>query len=393
MIRNILGRAGLVSALFCAAAPAQITKVLAIDNHFGSLHAEGRAKNMELIRILAKEMGFTVDSVSDQSKISADFISKYDAVVWNCVSQAGDTRHTSKNIWQAYVEGGGAVLSLHASGDTRTGSWPWYMEGVLDAKYNANSHSPAGTRADVWIHLDAIAPNGQFHPILKGQDKFFTNATITGSTQKRWAQVWADEWYNWDQAPDPALPNLTVLLELDDFNKRGVVNFQPTVAKVPFHPMAWARDNIGAGKGRMAYLVTGHDAQIHAYRDKGLKDLWKNALLWATKNSTGCMAPTAPNYNPWVDKDDGSCTGVAVAPKAPEKGFVKAAPGLASLSISKSGSFRVTLSNASGREVFAKPAAGPCEVKVDPSLPKGTYFLKVMEGEKQVLSGLRLEKN
>jgi hypothetical protein len=71
--------------------------------------------------------------------------------------------------------------------------------------------------------------------------------------------------------------------------------------------MAWARGNIGAGKGRLVWLNTGHDDKIFAAKDKGLKELWKNAMVWATGNSAGCKTASAPNYNPWADKDDGTC--------------------------------------------------------------------------------------
>lgn len=373
------------------ASHAQVKKVLVLDYRFGSSHNEGRPLNLELIRTIGTESGFTVEASGDQSAVTADYLSGFQAVVWNNVSQNGASQHTKKALWQSYLEGGGALLALHASGDTRTGTWTWFMEGQLDAKYNLN-HNPEGTRADVWIHTDAVAPNGQFHPILKGQDKFFTSFTPAGTTAKRWAQVWADEWYNWDQAPDPAKPGLTVLLELDDNNRRGVVNFSPLTGKKDFHPMAWTRADIGAGKGRLAFIVTGHGREIHASRDKGLKELWKNAIQWVAKQSTGCMTATASNYNPWVDKDDGSCVGVAVAPKAEADPLVSADAGLSALTLARAGSFRVALSDAAGREVFAGAVTGPGKVKLDAALPKGAYFVSVREGGREVVKGLRVEK-
>jgi hypothetical protein len=288
---------------------AQIKKVLITDFYYQSLHVTGRSVSQALVKEIGLELGFTVDVVASEGKITADYLKGYDLVVWNSLSSNGSQSPATKAVWEAWVEGGGALLSLHAGGDTRTGTWTWYMEGILDAIYEGHS---AVEPADVWLHPDAIASNGQFHPILKNQDKFFKAYTITGESQKRWAQPWSDEWYKFTKNPDPATKDLTVLLELDEFNKRGVTTWDPLIAKTGYHPMSWARENIGVGKGRLVYICTGHDDKIMASKDKGVKELWKNAMLWATKNSTGCKTIGALNYNQWADKADGSCSVVSI---------------------------------------------------------------------------------
>ncbi|MDB5103585.1 MAG: glucose dehydrogenase [Fibrobacteres bacterium] len=296
-------------SLLAGSAAAQIKKVLVTDFVYGSLHPVGRPLCLDLIKALGTEMGYTVEVAATEGKITADYLKGFDLAVWNSMSQNGLQSAAAKAAWQAWIEGGGAVLSLHASGDTRTGTWTWLMEGVMDAKYEGHSDV---VPADVWIHTGAIAANGQFHPILKNQDKYFKQYAIAGEAQKRWAQPWADEWYKYTKNPDPQGKDLTVLLELDEFNKRGVTSWDPAIAKTGYHPMAWSRGNIGTGKGRLVWICTGHDDKIMAAKDKGLKELWKNAMLWATKNSAGCKTPSASNYNEWADKEDGTCVTTAL---------------------------------------------------------------------------------
>jgi hypothetical protein len=315
-MRNLRNTLALAAMLASAPADAQIKKVLVTDFIYGSTHTAGRPLCLAALKEIGLEVGFTVEVANAEGKITADYLEGFDAVVWNNMSQNGLQAAATKSVWQAWLEGGGALLALHASGDTRTGTWTWYMEGLLDAKYEGHSDV---VPADVWIYPSAIAANGQFHPILKNQDKYFKQYTITGEAQKRWAQPWADEWYKFTKNPDPKGKDMIVLMELDEFNKRGVTSWDPAIAKTGYHPMAWARENIGAGKGRLVYLVTGHDDKILAAKDKGVKELWKNALVWSAKGSVGCKTPAASNYNAWVDKDDGTCLGVGIARPAPSR--------------------------------------------------------------------------
>lgn len=383
----------LLAAALATPARAQIKKVLITDFIFGSVHTVGRAKAIELVKLMGTEMGFTVEVVTTEGKITSDYVKGFDVVVWNSLSQNGLQSAATKAVWQAYLEGGGAVVALHASGDTRTGTWTWFMEGVLDATYQIHS---AVEPADVWIHGDAMAPNGQFHPVLKNQSTFFKKyaVTVNGTAQQKWATVWTDEWYVFPKDPNPATKDLTVLLELDEFNVRGVTNWNPNETKTGYHPMSWTRENIGAGKGRLVMLVTGHDEKIHAVRDKGLKDLWKNAMVWATKNSAGCMNPAAGNYNQWVDKDDGSCTGgTFIDLRVPLRGGFRVEANLSGLSIPLPGRFQVVLRNLSGRDVHTESLICPCDTRLSPALAKGAYILSLSRDGRALGSGTPVIRN
>lgn len=304
---------GLLAGLF-AHSEGQIKKVLVTNYIYGAVHNEGRRVNQELLKIIADEMKFTIDVVDSESKITANLLKDYDLVVWDNMSQNGLQSSSVKRVWEDYVNGGGGIFGLHAAGDTRTGTWTWYMEGVLDANYDGHS---AVEKADAWIHSDAIAPSGEFHPVLKDQKKHFQEVAITGEPGKRWANVFTDEWYKFPKNPDYKKPDLTVLLELDEFNKRKLTNWDPKITKTGYHPMAWARHDIGPGKGRVLWSGTGHDGKIHQSRGQGIKDLFKNGIIWVAKQTAGCTNPMASNHNPWVDLDDGSCLGVGVNILAP----------------------------------------------------------------------------
>lgn len=390
--KRISAFGAIAAAALVSAAEAQPKKVLITDFVFGSIHAAGRPKVIELVRLLGTEMGFTVEVATAEGRITPDYLKGFDLVVWNNLSQNGSQAATTKAAWQGYLEGGGALLALHASGDTRTGTWTWFMEGLLDATYQIHS---AVEPADVWIHGDAIAPNGQFHPVLKGQDAFFKKyaVTVNGAATQKWATVWTDEWYVFPKDPSPTTAGLTVLLELDEFNVRGVTNWNPNETKTGYHPMSWTRENIGAGKGRLVFLVTGHDDKIHAARDKGLKDLWKNSMLWATKSSTGCKDPAAANYNQWADKDATPtlCTGVTsidlsrpVGPGVTRAAIAARASGV---SIPFAGRFQIVLRDFAGRDVHSQALACPCESAFDAALPRGAYSLRITEAGRPLPSG------
>ena len=143
---------------------AQIKKVLITDFIYGSTHTEGRPLCQALVKEIGTDLGFTVEVAAAEGKITADYLKGFDLVVWNSMSQNGLKSATAKAAWQAGLEGGGALVSLHASGDTRTGTWTWYMEGLLAAKYEGHSDV---VPADVWIHPSAIARGSRSASSLK----------------------------------------------------------------------------------------------------------------------------------------------------------------------------------------------------------------------------------
>ena len=392
MLLRKIGLSALLATAMCTSAQSQIKKVLVTDFIFGSVHAVGRTKATELVKLIGTDLSFTTEVATTEGKITADYVKGFDLVVWNNMSQNGLQSAATKAVWQAYLDGGGAILALHASGDTRTGTWTYFMEGLLDATDQIHS---AVEPADVWIHNDAIASNGQWHPVLKNQATNFKkySVTVNGTAQQKFATVWTDEWYVFPKDPSPATKDLTVLLELDEFNVRGVTNWNPNETKTGYHPMSWTRENIGAGKGRIVYLVTGHDDKIHEVRDKGLKDLWKNSMLWATKNSTGCTNPASANFNQWVDKDDGTCQGVAVNDSRFPISDIRVEPGLNGVSIPFSGRFQVVLRDLSGRDVHKETLVCPCDVRFNTSVPKGAYFLNLNQGGRSLISGMPVTRN
>jgi type 1 glutamine amidotransferase len=346
-----------------------------------------------LVQLIGQELGFTVDTVMSQNRITAGFLSGYDFVVWNNMSQNGQQSSTVKSVWQNYVEGGGGLVALHAAGDTRDNTWTWYMEGVLDARYLIHSAVEA---ADVWVHPDGIAPSGEFHPILKNQKSLFKEYTVTiaGKPTQKWANVWTDEWYVFPKDPNPNTADLTVLLELDEFNLRGVTNWDPNEQKTGYHPMAWARENIGAGKGRVAFLGTGHDGQIHQARARGLRELWKNAILWAAKNSTGCKNPAASNYNPWADKDDGNCQGVtSVRSRFGSSRALQVDGSANGFRLQLAGTHRVVLRDMSGRTLFSERLEGPCARNFGVFLSAGGYTLTVSNVADKTVAEYLIQRN
>ncbi len=242
-IAQPLGRSAacLVLAIASTSAAAQ-DAVLVFSRTLGFRHAS-IADGVGMLQQLGASAGFSTEFTEDPTRFNATELARFRAVVW--LSTTGDVLDpTQQAVFQAWLEGGGGYVGIHAAADCEYG-WPWYGAMVLGNGAWFFSH-PAIQAATVQRE-SAIDPSTAHYP------PFF---------------VFTDEWYNFRANPRAGA---TVLLRLDESS------YNPgNGAMGADHPVSWKR-NVGAG--RAWYTAMGHRTQTFA--DPGFRLHVLGGLQWA----------------------------------------------------------------------------------------------------------------
>lgn len=193
------------------------------------------------LRTLASEQGLRTVHSEDSTLFTAAGLANYRAVVF--ANTTGDVLDESQQrALQAYIEGGGGFLGLHAAADTEY-DWPWYGE-LVGAWFH--KHPPGLQDAQVTLHGGA-------------QD----------------GQQWRlrDEIYNYRRNPRPWVQ---VLATVDPASYEGSTMGDD-------HPIAWCR---AMGNGRSWYTGFGHDAAV--FDDDHVRALLRRGLAFATGAAPRC---------------------------------------------------------------------------------------------------------
>lgn len=228
----------------CAATPPtnNAPRVLVYTNANGYVHAsipDGVAALTEL----GASHGFTVEATDDSLAFTPERLATYAAVVF--LSTSGDVLGPAQEAaFEAYVEGGGGYVGVHAASDTEY-EWPGY--GRIVGAYFDNH--PAIQEAT----LDVVDPD---HPATRG-------------LPARWTRT--DEWYSFRAAP----VGVDVLLRLDESTYEGGTMGDD-------HPIAWAH---AVGDGRAVYTALGHTAE--SYAEAAFRAHLAGAICWAAALSCG----------------------------------------------------------------------------------------------------------
>lgn len=223
----------------CAAAPAaDDSRVLVYTNANGFVHASIPV-GVAALRDLGEEHGFAVDATDDSLAFTPGRLAAYDAVVF--LSTSGDVLGPAEEAaFQAYVEGGGGYVGVHAASDTEY-HWPWY--GRLVGAY-FEQHPPVQPAA-----VEVVDPG---HP-------------ATAGLPARWERE--DEWYSFRDRP----AGVDVLLRLDGASYEGGTMGDD-------HPIAWAH---AVGRGRALYTAMGHTSG--SYADPLFRGHLAGAVCWAAR--------------------------------------------------------------------------------------------------------------
>ena len=236
-----LALAALVALSGCASTapePTAAPRVLVFTKTAGYRHAS-IPDGVAALRALGAERGFAVEASEDSLAFTPERLSRYAAVVF--LNTTGDVLgRGGEAAFEAYVEGGGGFVGVHAAADTEY-DWPWY--GRLVGAY-FESH-PAVQEA-------ALAVADPDHPATRG-------------LPEPWVR--ADEWYDYRAAPR----DVRVLLRLDESTYEGG-------AMGGDHPIAWSH---AVGEGRAVYTGLGHTSE--SYAETRFLDHLGGAVCWAAR--------------------------------------------------------------------------------------------------------------
>ena len=213
-------------------------RVLVFSKTAGYRHAS-IPTGIAALREIGAARGFAIEATEDASAFTASGLAPFDAVVF--LNTTGDVLGPeAEAAFEAYVEGGGGFVGVHAASDTEY-DWPWY--GRLVGAY-FESHPEIQEATLTVVEAD--------HP-------------ATRALPETWTRT--DEWYNFQAAPE----GVTVLLRLDESTYEGGAMGED-------HPAAWSHT---VGDGRAIYTALGHtDA---AYAEEAFRGHLGGAVCWAAR--------------------------------------------------------------------------------------------------------------
>jgi uncharacterized protein len=217
----------------------------------------------------AKQFNFKYDSTSDWSNLNAEFLSRYQVVLFL------DTRPedpTQREAFKNYMEKGGAWIGFHFSGFALTPSafpqnWDWYHQQFLGSgEYKSNTWRPTSA---------VLRVEDLKHPATKNLPAMFKSAP--------------NEWYRWKNDLK-SNPDIKILLSIDNTSFPLGTGPKPhEIWHEGYYPVAWT--NI---KYKMLYMNMGHnDIDYENKTNKELSFAFENetqnkfiieSLFWLTSS-------------------------------------------------------------------------------------------------------------
>jgi uncharacterized protein len=215
-------------------------------------HYEGIAGGAKVLQSIAAHHRWGMFHTENGAVFNKSDLSRFDAVVF--LNASGDVlNEEQEHAFQAWLEGGGGWLGIHAAGDNSHLEWQWYRDKLIGATFTAHPMGPQFQRATVALENNA-------HPVLKGL-----------------LDVWQheDEWYSFEHSP--RTEGFTILATIDEDSYSPVQNFMGKKRDLSMgdHPVVWSNC---VGAGRSVYTVMGHKAE--AFEQPQFRQLLDNALTW-----------------------------------------------------------------------------------------------------------------
>lgn len=197
-------------------------------------------QGIEMMQNLAEINDWDIDTTEDSSDFTPENLAQYNVVVW--LNTTGDVLNdTEQDAFQAYIEGGGGYVGIHAAADTEF-DWPWY-EDLVGAYFLSH---PEIQQAEVVTEDNSHPATEHLNPI--------------------WTRI--DEWYNFQSNPRE---DVNVLLTLDESS------YNPGQGAMgDDHPITWYHE---LGDGRSFYTALGHTEA--SYTEPDFVTMVEEAVLWA----------------------------------------------------------------------------------------------------------------
>jgi hypothetical protein len=214
---------------------------------------------------MARKYNFTYDSTKDWSKLNAEFLAKYQAIIFL------DTRPevpAQREAFENYMKNGGGWLGFHFSAFALTPSdfnadWDWYHNEFLGSgQYVSNTWRPVSAFLKVEDHN---------HPATKGLPDIIKASP--------------SEWYRWEKDLRKN-PDIKILLSVD--SSSFPLGTGPKLSEIwhsGYYPIVWTNKNY-----KMVYFNMGHnDIDYEHHTNKELSHtfgnpqqdkLILNSLIW-----------------------------------------------------------------------------------------------------------------
>src|SRR6201985_1838233 len=214
---------------------------------------------------MAKKYNFTYDSTKDWSKLNAENLAKYQAVIFL------DTRtedSAQRKAFEEYMKNGGGGIGFHFSAFALPPSdfnadWDWYHNVFLGSgQYVSNTWRPTSAFLKIEDHN---------HPAAKGLPDIIKASP--------------NEWYRWEKDLRKN-PDIKILLSIDSSSfPLGTGPKQSEIWHSGYYPVVWTNKNY-----KMIHFNMGHnDIDYEHHTNKDLSHTFDspmeekliiNALLW-----------------------------------------------------------------------------------------------------------------
>ena len=214
---------------------------------------------------VAKQNNFSYDSTNDWTKLTDNFLSQYQVVIFlDTRPELDEQRVAFKN----YMDNGGAWMGFHFSAFALTPSdypqnWDWYHIQFIGAgQYKSNTWRPTSA---------ILKAEDNNHPVTKHLPGKFKSSP--------------NEWYRWEKDLRKN-PNIKILLSIDSSSfPLGTGPKLHEIWHVGDYPVVWTTKNY-----KMIYFNMGHndiDYEHHTNKELSFQfdnekqnQLILNALLW-----------------------------------------------------------------------------------------------------------------
>jgi type 1 glutamine amidotransferase len=307
-----------------------------------------RDVSLSMFRNLGAANNFTTDHDNTGAAFnSLENLQQYAVVVFSNTSGNNLLSAAQRANFEAYINGGGSVMGIHAASDTyrhssangnNRGTWNWYAE-LIGASVQENPNHVAGTPQYTMRKIGS-------HP-------------STANVPNPWTKN--EEYYYWEKGYYNAA-NVAVL-EVEQ--TRGPNNQVNTYDAA--RPMSWYRQ-LPSG-GRSFYTALGH-APTNFTTDQNFISHVRDAVLWAAAARTVTAVPAGR-----------SAGGPLLRFENPVRAHLQL-----SFAAQDHSPLQLTVSDLSGRAVLTQQLPSPVTdftALIDLSdQATGLYFLQVLQGNR-----------
>jgi type 1 glutamine amidotransferase len=197
-------------------------------------HEEAIPAAADMFETMARQKGWGIFHTENGATFSPEILARFDAVIFSNTS--GDVfTPDQRAAFQAFVEGGGGYVGIHAAGDNSHEGWPWYVRSIIGTNFTGHPMDPQFQQATI-----------------KVEDRTHPATAHLGETWQR-----TDEWYSFDASPrNVAGVNILATLDESTYSQEGWGSANLSMGAD--HPIMWWRC---AGQGRVFYTALGHTAE------------------------------------------------------------------------------------------------------------------------------------